>query len=95
MVIQGHRIVWWSSIKEFDESEAPESYVLLAGHAGLASLSPLDLRDYGQQEIDRIVTVFGRGPNEQHKVSFLAADASEKSAIEDAVILALSDQKSA
>jgi hypothetical protein len=93
MVIQGHRIVWWSSEKHFDETETPASYVLLAGHAGLAGFSPIDMRDYGQDEMERIVTIFGRGPNGQHKVSFLAHDIEEKANIEDAVIQALTEDK--
>jgi len=93
VVVQGHRIVWWRDERQFDEAETPIGHILLSGHAGLAGLSPLDLRELRNDEAERTVNVFGRGCGGQQKVGFLTMDCNEKSLLEGAIIKAAEDDK--
>ena len=35
-IIQGHRFIWWSSERHFDDGVDPLGQIFFAGHAGLA-----------------------------------------------------------
>uniref|UniRef100_A0A7R9ZHB4 C2 domain-containing protein n=1 Tax=Pseudictyota dubia TaxID=2749911 RepID=A0A7R9ZHB4_9STRA len=85
-LIQGHRFVWWRSEKHFDDGEAPMGNIFFAGHAGLAGLSPLDLRELTPEEIPLVICIFGRGMEGQQKITLLASSRQIKDALEDAVI---------
>uniref|UniRef100_A0A7S2KQJ6 Uncharacterized protein n=2 Tax=Leptocylindrus danicus TaxID=163516 RepID=A0A7S2KQJ6_9STRA len=81
-ILQGHRLVWWVSSHDFDRGNKPLGQILFAGHAGLAGLSPLDLRQMQKNEFSRAISVFGRGEIEQQKIILLASSEEEKEWIE-------------
>jgi len=92
-ILQGHRFIWWRSEKDFDDGNSPSGHIIFAGHSGLASLSPLELRELKKEEILGVVNIFGRGNKEQQKISLLLPDNDAKEKFENAVILATSDAK--
>ena len=61
VLVQGHRLLWWRSIHDFDNGIAPLGRLLLAGHAGLSNPSPLELREMNAEEMERVVCIFGSG----------------------------------
>ena len=81
-IIQGHRLMWWVSSNDFDRGKKPLGQIIFAGHAGLAGLSPLDLRQMQKSEFSRAISVFGRGEIEQQKLILLASSDDEKELIE-------------
>lgn len=87
-IIQGHRFVWWKSERDFDNGENPAGQIYFAGHSGLASLSPLELRELQKSEIQNVVNIFGRGSEGkgQLKISLLVSDQVEKDKLENAVL---------
>ena len=60
-MVQGHRLLWWRSVGDFDDGLAPQGRLFLAGHAGLATPSPLELREISPDDVERVVCVFGSG----------------------------------
>jgi hypothetical protein len=60
-MIQGHRLLWWRSAGDFDSGLSPLGRLFLAGHAGLSSPSPLELREISPEDVQRVVCVFGSG----------------------------------
>lgn len=91
-VIQGHRFIWWSSEKDFDDGNDPVGQIFFSGHSGLAGLSPLDLREH-QSVIPMIVGIFGRGMGGQQKLLLLTSETSIKEDLEVAVLDACSHSK--
>jgi hypothetical protein len=85
VLVQGHRLLWWRSIHEFDNGMAPLGRLLLAGHAGLSNPSPLELREMNADEMDRVVCIFGSGS----RVTLLVASAEAKVEIERVIEAAL------
>lgn len=94
-IIQGHRFVWWSSENDFDDGENPAGQLFFAGHSGLAGMSPLELREFKKNEIEKVVNIFGRGGGHkgQLKISLLVDDKSTKESLEAAVLNATLDEK--
>ena len=94
-IIKGHRFVWWKSDKDFDNGENPAGQIFFAGHSGLASLSPLELRELQKNEIKNVVNIFGRGSGGkgQLKISLLVSDQAQKENLESAVLHATLDAK--
>lgn len=88
-MIQGHRILWWRSVSEFDNGVAPLGKLFLAGHAGLSSPSPLELREISSDDVERVVSVFGSGA----RTTILSETLEEKEELEKAVEAALSDKQ--
>lgn len=86
-MIQGHRFLWWRSVRDFDNGEAPIGRIFLAGHAGIATPSPLEMRAMSDDEVPRVVIVFGRGTEGQEKHAILTPDISVKDSFERAVAL--------
>ena len=87
-VVQGHRFLWWNSVSDFDSGVPPKGRVFLAGHAGLASPSPLELREIKGGQLDRVTCLFGRGS----KVTMLLPSVELKVDLERAVEDALSSK---
>ncbi len=88
-IVQGHRFVWWGSEKGFDLGENPMGQIYFAGHSGLATLSPLEMRELKKGEIPLVVNIFGRSASlggQQTKISLLAPDNRAKGKLEDAII---------
>jgi hypothetical protein len=89
VIVQGHQFLWWNSVLDFDEAIPPAGRVLLAGHAGLATPSPLELREVKKEEIERMVCLFGRGIEKQQRVTMLTPSADLKFELEQAIENAL------
>lgn len=87
-VVHGRRLLWWLTTDDFDEGDPPAGYIFLAGHAGLAGLSPLDVRELEKNELPRIVNIFGRGKEGQQKLMLLLATEECKEELENAVLSA-------
>ena len=85
-LVHGHRFIWWRSEKHFDDGEPPLGQIFFAGHSGLGGLSPMEMRELSREEALLIVTMFGRGFDEQQKISLLCPNSKAKEALEDAVI---------
>ena len=66
-IVQGHRFLWWPSAHDFDNGETPAGRIFLAGHAGLAGLSPLETRQLDEREKSLAVSIFGGGLHEQQR----------------------------
>ena len=92
-LVHGHRFIWWRSEKHFDDGEPPLGQIFFAGHSGLGGLSPMEMRELSREEALLIVTMFGRGVEEQQKISLLCPNAKAKEALEDAVIGASAGSK--
>jgi len=93
-MIQGHRFLWWKSVSDFDRGEPPAGRIFLAGHAGLASPSPLEMRAVkDKSDIARLTSIFGRGIQTQEKITILAPTEEEKDKLELAVSLAASSKR--
>jgi hypothetical protein len=58
-LIQGHRLLRWRSVGDFDNGIPPLDRLFLAGHAGLSYPSPLVLRSLSLDEMQRVVCMFG------------------------------------
>jgi hypothetical protein len=87
-MIQGHRFLWWRSTEEFDNGEAPLGRIFLAGHAGLATPSPLEMRSIRKDELLRTVCIFGRGEIVQERVAILTPTVEMKNSLEGAIVSA-------
>lgn len=87
-MIQGHRLLWWRSIGDFDSGFPPLGRLFLAGHAGLSSPSPLELREISSDEVERVVCIFGSGS----RVTILANSNEAKNDLEKAVEAAVSSK---
>ena len=92
-VLQGHRLIWWKSVADFDTSNMHEGYILFAGHSGVTGLSPLDMRQLEKDEQDRAFCIFGKGSREQQKITVLALSMEEKDTVIDMIINVMSDPK--
>jgi hypothetical protein len=85
-IVQGRRFLWWHSVREFDNGELPSGRIFLSGHAGLATPSPLEMREFSPEELKLVVSIFGRGTTDQERVTLLAPDAKMKEKLEAAVV---------
>lgn len=92
-LLEGHRFIWWASERHFDTGESSLGQIFFAGHSGLAGLSPLDLRELSTEEVPLVVSIFGRGPQGQHKLTILTPDIDAKEWLENAVLGASMDAK--
>jgi hypothetical protein len=91
VVVQIHRIIWWRDERHFDEADPPKGFLILSGHAGVGNLSPIDAKEFKDDEIERAIHVFGRGKRDQEKVCFLASSKNEMVTFRDAVVRATED----
>jgi len=88
-MIQGHRLLWWRSVGEFDSGVSPLGRLFLAGHAGLSSPSPLELRKISREDAERTVSIFGSGA----RTTILTESLEAKEELENAVEAALSSKQ--
>jgi len=92
-MVQGHRFLWWNSVKEFDDGLPPAGYVFLAGHAGLATPNPLEVRQMDEEQRTRMVCLFGRGVDKQERITMLTPNAESKAELERSISSALSHKQ--
>ena len=88
-IVQGHRILWWRSVSDFDSGATPLGRLFLAGHAGLATPSPLELKRIDPEDVPRVVCIFGRG----ERTTILTESLDAKKELEKAVEVALSSKQ--
>lgn len=84
-IIQGHRFTWWSSVNDFDEGGKPLGSIFLSGHSGLATPSPLELKQLPSENLDRLVCLFGKGIDKQERLSLLTPSSAGKEELELAI----------
>lgn len=84
-IIQGHRFIWWSSVIDFDEGSKPLGSIFLSGHSGIATPSPLDMKQISSENLDRLVCLFGRGVDKQERLSILMPSSVAKDELELAI----------
>lgn len=84
-LLQGHRFLWWRSANDFDEGGDPAGYLSLHGHAGLATPSPLEIRELTSDDIAYLVCIFGRGVDEQERLTMLTKSIDAKIDLEKIV----------
>ena len=85
-VVQGRRFLWWKTVTDFDNGTPPQGRIFLAGHAGLSGLSPLEMREINPKDVPLVVCIFGRGLNDQQRVTLLLPSDGLKDSLENAVI---------
>jgi hypothetical protein len=85
-VIQGHRFIWWQSVRDFDNGELPAGRLSLSGHAGLTGPSPIEVRGLSSEDLENAVTIFGRGSLGQERVAMLVPDSTVKERLENTVL---------
>ena len=84
-IIQGHRFTWWSSVNDFDEGSKPLGSIFLSGHSGLATPSPLELKQLSSENLARLVCLFGKGIDKQERLSLLTPSSTGKEELERAI----------
>ncbi len=89
-IIQGHRFTWWSSVNDFDEGCQPLGSIFLSGHSGLATPSPLELKQVSHENLSRLVCLFGKGVDKQERLSMLTPSCAGKDELEQAISHAIS-----
>jgi len=93
-IIQGHRFLWWHSESDFDYGEEPAGRIFLAGHSGLATPSPLELRAIeNKDEHSKLTSIFGRGLESQKKITIIAPSEKVKEELELAVSFATTSKR--
>jgi len=85
-VVLGRRLMIWTSETDFDAGEIPYKQLYFSGHAGIAGLSPIELRHLNEDEVKRATNIFGRGENGQLKLMFLLPDKSLKDSLESVIM---------
>jgi hypothetical protein len=85
VLVQGHRLLWWRSIHDFDNGVPPIGQLFLTGHAGLSSPSPLELREIKAVDMDHVICIFGSGS----RATMLAPSVDAKEELEQAIESAL------
>jgi hypothetical protein len=86
VIVQGHRLLWWRSMNDFDSGISPLDRLLLSGHAGFSSPSPLELREINPTDVDRVICIFGSSS----RVTMLLSSIDVRTDIEHVVEAALS-----
>ena len=84
VVVQGHRVAWWSGIDALRAGRGAEGALLLQGHAGVSQASPLEKRR--EKNPDLLICIFGLAPDGRpaRKV-FRAVDVAKRNEVEDVV----------
>jgi hypothetical protein len=85
-MVQGHRFLWWQTVRDFDNGEPPSGRIFLSGHAGLTGPSPLEMRELSAEELPLVVGIFGRGLKVQERIIMLASNVQVKECLESAVL---------
>lgn len=81
-------------MQDFDRGEQPSGRIFLAGHAGLASPSPLEIRALdNKSDLARLTSIFGRGQQAQEKITIVAPTEEVKEQLELAVSFATSAKR--
>lgn len=88
LVLQGHQVMWWRTVVEFDNGGIPQGRLYLAGHAGLSSPSPLELKAIDEKDASSVVCIFGNGT----RITVLMKSPIEKQQLEEAIEAALSSK---
>ena len=88
-MIQGNRFLWWDSTECFDRGDTVLGQLLLQGHAGVASPSPVEMKEVGDEQLDRMIVIFGRGVSSQERISLFFGESVGRESFEASVLKAL------
>lgn len=98
VAVQGNRILWWKAEKDLDKGgvRVPEGQIILRGHAGLTSPSPLEVKELGPDKASLLVCVFGRNlaAKTQERRSFMCVSAEDHAGLSAALETALDFKQS-
>lgn len=89
LVLQGHQVIWWRTVVDFDNGGVPLGRILFAGHSGLSGPSPIELRSIEKEDLICVLSFFGNGA----RVTILMRSETEKNELALAIATAL-DSKS-
>lgn len=86
-VIEGRRFLLWESVMAFDSGALATGNVVFAGHAGMTSPSPVEMRGIQEDVVRlRVASIFGRGSGgKQTRMTMILPDAAKKATLEAAV----------
>lgn len=84
-VVEGRRFVFWESLLAFDNGELGTS-LSLSGHSGITNPSPVEIREIPEGAVSRAVTIFGKGPTGQQRMTMILPDTSSKAALEKVML---------
>lgn len=84
-VVEGRRFVFWDSVSAFDSGELASGLVILSGHAGIATPSPVEMREIPAEVAARVVTIFGKGSTGQQRITMVLPDATAREKFETTV----------
>ncbi len=59
LVLQGHRLAWWTTAAAIEEGKPADGQLLLQGHSGLTDPSPVEMRLTDNPSL--LICAFGRG----------------------------------
>ena len=84
-VVEGRRFVFWDSVGAFDSGELATGLVILSGHAGIATPSPVEMREIPAEVASRVVTIFGKGSTGQQRITMVLPDTTVRENFEATV----------
>jgi hypothetical protein len=84
-VVEGRRFVFWDSVSAFDSGELASGLVILSGHAGIATPSPVEMREIATEVAARVVTIFGKGSTGQQRITMVLPDTTARETFETTV----------
>lgn len=84
-VIEGRRFIFWDSVGAFDSGELAAGLVVLSGHAGITTPSPVEMREIPPEVVTRVISIFGKGSSGQQRMTIVLPDSKTKETFEATV----------
>jgi hypothetical protein len=91
-ILQGNRFLWWGTLADFDDGADMIGYVCLRGHSGLATPSPIEVRHLNQDDLQRLICIFGRGADKQERLTFTTNSTRSKLDLEQVIEVELTNK---
>jgi hypothetical protein len=85
VVLEGRRFIFWGSVADFDRGELATGLLVLSGHAGITTPSPIEMREIPKDRTSRVVTLFGKGAAGQERMTIILPDERARRSLEAAV----------
>jgi len=85
VVLEGRRFIFWKTVSDFDRGELSSGLLILSGHAGITTPSPIEMREIPRDTASRVVTLFGKGAQGQERMTIVLPDEMSRRSLEAAV----------
>ena len=85
VVLEGRRFIFWRTVADFDRGELASGLLVLSGHSGITTPSPIETREIPHDRANRVVTIFGKGAEGQERMTMILPDEMGKRSLEAAV----------